>query len=195
MSERVCAIASTSMTLGRCWQKKDWTRGRKASSPHSCLAGGIFGCRPSNATNHRVRGVNHEQTKTHDRGLRCTGEFVKVNYQLKEFIIKIATCELCYQFEEGNVNILNIKEVFEDMHITKLGYFGFTCYTKDPVFGAYVKYPLLDEKMLEELRADDFKLYKELATKIYERILLVAKFKIGPGIAIINSRDILKGSL
>lgn len=117
-----------------------------------------------------------------------------MNYQLKEFIIKLAACELCEQFEEGNINILNIEEVFEDPHVTKLGGFGFVCYAKDPVFGAYVKYPLLDGEMLEELRADEFKLYKELATKIYERILLVAKFNIGPGCAIIDNRDILKGS-
>lgn len=118
-----------------------------------------------------------------------------MNDQLKEFIIKIAACEFCKQFAEENIDISSIEEVFEDLPIIKLGSFGFICYTKDPVlFGAYVKYPLLDEKMLEELRADEFKLYKELSSKIYDSILLVAKFQTTTGCAIINNRDILKGS-
>lgn len=117
-----------------------------------------------------------------------------MNYQLKEFIIKLAACELYNQFKETDIDIFNIEEVFKDLHATEFEYFGFVCYMKGTTFGTYVKYPILDREMLEELRADEFKLYKELATKIYERILLVAKFQIGPGCAIIDNRDILKGS-
>lgn len=100
-----------------------------------------------------------------------------MNDLLKQFIVHLAAHELYDELTSKDADILKLYGAFEDLTITKIKKFGFYAFTEDPLISAIVEYPILDDEMFKKLKANDFKLYKELAEEIKKEILNIHELR------------------